>query len=101
MVYHFHDIVKQQTQIMKKLLTGFAILTAFLISTTVLKAQDTSWGPMAGVNGSTLMDMPLNIYKPGVNLGVFLNHSNREHTGIKVEATYTQMGTNFMVSMTK
>ncbi|TBX24847.1 porin family protein [Jiulongibacter sediminis] len=80
---------------MKKLITGIAVLTAFLFSTSISKAQDTSWGPMVGLNAATLVDMPLNTYKPGVNLGLFLNHSNRERTGIKVEATYSQMGTLF------
>ncbi|MGR3811140.1 porin family protein [Jiulongibacter sp. NS-SX5] len=80
---------------MKKLLTGCGLLIAILLTTHESQAQEKSWGPMAGINGSTLVDMPLNIYKPGVNFGAFLNYSNRERTGLKVEAMYSQMGTKF------
>ncbi|MCR9062993.1 MAG: PorT family protein [Cytophagales bacterium] len=81
---------------MKKLLTFTVLSICLLAFSQKTYAQDTSWGPMAGINGSTITgDFPLNTYKPGVTLGAFLNHSTRERTGLKVEALYSQMGTNF------
>ena len=80
---------------MKKLLTSFGVIIALIFSSKTSQAQETSIGPMVGLNGSTIVDMPLNTYKPGVNIGLFLNHSNKEHFGLKAEAMYSQMGTLF------
>ncbi|AWV99618.1 porin family protein [Arcticibacterium luteifluviistationis] len=80
---------------MKKLLSISAVLIALITIPNLAKAQDTSWGPMIGVNGSSIPDFPLSANKTGVNLGAFLNHSKHEHLGLKVEAFYSQMGSNF------
>lgn len=72
------------------------LLLTVLITSISTYAQDASWGPMVGVNGSTLSgNLPLNAYKPGLNLGLFYNWSNNERLGIKVEGLYSQMGTAY------
>lgn len=55
---------------------------------------------LPGPNGRTKRfynnsDFPLNTYKPGLNLDLFLNHSTKERTGIKIEALNSQLGTTF------
>lgn len=80
---------------MKKLFSITGVLLALVTIPNLTQAQDTSWGPMVGINGSSLPDFPLRSFKPGVNLGVFLNHSKYERLGFKVEAFYSQMGSSF------
>ncbi|WP_255068987.1 porin family protein [Lacihabitans sp. LS3-19] len=79
---------------MKKIvLIAFSCL--YIISAKV-NAQDRSWGVMAGVNGSMVTKLSDNTtFKPGGNLGIFMNQSNHSRTGMKVELLYTQMGSGF------
>lgn len=59
-------------------------------------AQDTSVGFLLGANGSIFQSKFLE-EKPlaGLNAGVFINHSKKEHAGIKAELLYSQMGSAF------
>ena len=79
---------------MKKLMY---VCFAVFLGTVAARAQDTSWGVMAGLNASTLegKDFNLTAPQPGMNLGIFLNHSKKERSGIKAELLYTSLGSQF------
>ncbi len=74
------------------------LLLALVLSIFSLKAnaQDTSWGFMGGVNNSTVNSyVNNNIFKPGLNLGLFINSSRNAKSGLKTQFLYSQLGSEF------
>ncbi len=77
----------------KKLVMLFSLIGVVISAS----AQQTSVGVMVGVNNSTMRgeDFNLTEYKPGGNIGAFLNYSKKEKSGFRAEVLYTAMGSEF------
>jgi hypothetical protein len=78
---------------MKKYILGFA----FLLGINSTFAQTTSIGPLIGINSSVQKgDISFEKWKAAdLNVGAFLNHSKNDKFGLRIEALYTSLGTEY------
>jgi len=76
---------------MKKKTSLFVV--AILLVTSLSKAQNLSFGPMAGVNFSNLSSTNnTTSTKTGLTAGAFFNYSSKNWFGVGVQVLYNEMG---------
>lgn len=72
-----------------------AILALLCVCSTLLKAQNLSFGPTVGVNFANLSGFNSLESKAGLSTGLFLNYSTQSHFGIGAQVLYSELGAKF------
>ncbi|MDR6565003.1 MULTISPECIES: porin family protein [unclassified Arcicella] len=71
--------------------TGLFIVAILLVA-SLSKAQNLSFGPMAGVNFSNLSSNDNTSTKTGLAAGAFFNYSSKNWFGVGVQVLYNELG---------
>lgn len=72
---------------------AFILMAAMLLVGHIGMTQNLSFGPMAGVNFTTLSNKDNTSTKTGLAAGGFFNYSSKKWFGIGVQVLYNQLGT--------
>jgi hypothetical protein len=70
----------------------FLIVATLLLAGQMLTAQNLSFGPMVGLNVTSLSNKPNSSAKVGLLAGGFFNYSSKNWFGVGVQFLYNQMG---------
>lgn len=71
-------------------------IATLMFMTQLSKAQNLSFGPMAGVNFSTLSGTENTKSKTGLLAGAFVNYSSKNWFGLGVQVLYNQAGASLV-----
>lgn len=72
-----------------------AVGSFFLLSNISLKAQTLSFGPIAGLNVSSITNVPNAQATTGLAIGGLMNYSVNENVGLGARVLFSQLGTAF------